>query len=77
MAMDSISSNYGEGFRDVRDVTAVDGVRIELEDGWALIRPSGTEPVIRITVEARGEKRAIELLEASRSFVNSVLGGIV
>ena len=75
--MDGVSSNYGEGFRDLRNVTAVDGVRIELEDGWALIRPSGTEPVIRITVEAREEKRAIELLEASRSFVNSVLGGIV
>ena len=28
-----------------------DGVRIELEDGWALIRPSGTESYIRITVE--------------------------
>ncbi len=75
--MDGVSSNYGEGFSDVRNVTAVDGVRIELEDGWALIRPSGTEPVIRITVEAREEKRAKELLEASRSFVNSTMGGIV
>ncbi len=75
--MDGVSSNYGEGFSDVRNVTAVDGVRIELEDGWALIRPSGTEPVIRITVEAREEKRAEELLEASRSFVNSTMGGIV
>lgn len=72
--MDGISSNYGEGFSDVRNVTAVDGVRIELEDGWALIRPSGTEPVIRITVEAREDKRAIELLEASRSLVRSVMG---
>ena len=75
--MDGVSSNYGEGFSDVRNVTTVDGVRIELEDGWALIRPSGTEPVIRITVEAREEKKAEELLEASRSFVNSVLGEII
>ncbi len=75
--MDGVSSNYGEGFSDVRNVTTVDGVRIELEDGWALIRPSGTEPVIRITVEAREEKKAEELLEASRSFVNSVMGEIV
>jgi phosphoglucosamine mutase len=76
-AMDGVSSKYGEAFRDVRDMTAVDGVRIEFDDGWALIRPSGTEPVIRITVEAREEKRAMELLEASRSFVNSVMGGII
>ena len=76
-AMDDFSSNHGEAFSDVRNVTTVDGVRIELEDGWALIRPSGTEPVIRITVEAQEEKKAEELLEASRSFVNSVLGEII
>ena len=73
-AMDGISSKYDEGFSDVINVTAVDGVRIELEDGWALIRPSGTEPVIRITVEAREEKRAEMLLESSRGFVERLLG---
>jgi len=75
--MDGVSSSNSRGFTDVRNVTAVDGVRIELEDGWALIRPSGTEPVIRVTVEAREEKRAKELMESSRSLVESLLGGIV
>jgi phosphoglucosamine mutase len=74
-AMSAVSSNYGEGFDEVKDVSTVDGVRLELEDGWVLIRPSGTEPIIRITVEARERERAEELLEASRSFVHSVLGG--
>jgi len=40
-----------------------------------LIRPSGTEPIIRITVEARSESRAKELLAASRRLVEGVLGG--
>jgi phosphoglucosamine mutase len=30
-----------------------DGIRIEEEDGWCLIRASGTEPKVRITAEGR------------------------
>ncbi|HIE32222.1 MAG TPA: phosphoglucosamine mutase [Methanosarcinales archaeon] len=35
--------------------STLDGVRLALDDAWALVRPSGTEPLIRITVE--GETR--------------------
>jgi phosphoglucosamine mutase len=34
------------------EVNTLDGVRVDLEDGWILVRPSGTEPKIRITVES-------------------------
>ena len=36
-------------------VNTLDGVRVDLEDGWGLIRASNTSPVIRLTVEARDE----------------------
>ncbi|MCK4812109.1 MAG: phosphoglucosamine mutase [Methanosarcinales archaeon] len=35
------------------DINTLDGVRIALDDAWALVRPSGTEPLIRITVEGK------------------------
>ena len=34
-------------------VDETDGLRMEFSDGWALVRPSGTEPKVRVTVEAR------------------------
>ncbi len=39
----------------------LDGVRIELADGWVLIRPSNTSPIIRLTAEANNETE-LELL---------------
>jgi phosphoglucosamine mutase len=42
-------------------IDTVDGVRVELKDGWALVRPSGTEPLVRVTVEAESRERAEEL----------------
>lgn len=35
------------------EVLKIDGLRAETEDGWVLVRPSGTEPCIRITAEGR------------------------
>ncbi len=46
-----------------------DGVRVGFDDGWLLIRPSGTEPLVRLTAEARDEGRADELVESARTLV--------
>jgi phosphoglucosamine mutase len=37
-------------------VTTLDGVRADYDEGWILARPSGTEPKVRVTVEARDER---------------------
>ena len=38
-------------------------MRVDLENGWVLIRPSNTSPVIRITVEADTEENLKEMKE--------------
>ncbi len=44
-----------------KDVNTTDGVRVDTPDGWALIRPSNTEPIIRMTIEAQDEKALAKL----------------
>lgn len=56
--------------REYARVTQRDGVRIETDDGWLLVRPSGTEPVIRLTAEARDDEQATALLETGRDLVD-------
>lgn len=65
-AMDRIETTVRD--RDV-EVDTLDGVRLEHEGGWTLIRPSGTESVVRITAEARDPERADELFAEARELV--------
>jgi phosphomannomutase len=47
----------------------IDGLRSDFEDGWVLVRPSGTESCIRITIEAKSRKKLYQRLEAIRAIV--------
>ena len=40
-----------------------DGVKILKEDGWVIIRPSGTEPIFRCFSESDSQKKADEMTE--------------
>lgn len=47
-----IVGRMAERHRDLRPNT-VDGLRIDYDDGWVLLRPSGTEPKFRIYSESK------------------------
>ncbi|HID43307.1 MAG TPA: phosphoglucosamine mutase [Archaeoglobaceae archaeon] len=55
------------------DANLTDGARIDFEDGWLLIRPSGTEPIARIFAEGKTDDRAKELLEMGLKSVRKIL----
>lgn len=56
----------------VVSVSHLDGTKILLEnDNWALLRFSGTEPVLRMFVEADSPAKAAELLEWLQGFVTA------
>ena len=47
-------------------VVDTDGLKLNFNDGWLLVRASGTEPKIRITVEAKNEARLRHLHDESQ-----------
>ncbi|QWC20188.1 phosphoglucosamine mutase [Halorubrum sp. 2020YC2] len=52
------------------DVSTLDGIRAETDAGWFLVRASGTEPLVRITAEARDEDDATDLFERARDLID-------
>lgn len=55
-------------------VDTTDGAKIYFDDGWVLVRPSGTEPIIRIYVEAKKQERAQELATRYRGRIAELVG---
>jgi phosphomannomutase len=43
-------------------IDTTDGVKVMFEDGWAMLRPSNTQPLIRLFAEARSGPRLDELV---------------
>jgi phosphomannomutase/phosphoglucomutase len=46
---------------DVKEIDETDGVKLYLQDGWVLMRPSGTEPIFRVYAESKDKTRAEEI----------------
>ena len=54
-------------------IVTLDGLKVFGPDGWILMRPSGTEPLIRVFAEARDPERARALAEDGLRRVRDVL----
>ena len=61
-ALPAALAKVTEAARGRTDTT--DGVRIDYDEGWVHLRPSNTEPIVRIIAEAKTQKRAGELISS-------------
>ncbi len=50
VALDKIREHYKENILD-----EIDGITVEFEDWWFNVRPSNTEPLLRVTIECQNE----------------------
>ncbi|MDD4995301.1 MAG: phosphomannomutase/phosphoglucomutase [Patescibacteria group bacterium] len=54
---------------EAKDVSHIDGIRLEFEDWWFNVRASNTEPLLRLNLEAKTK----ELMEEKRDEISKIL----
>jgi phosphoglucosamine mutase len=65
-----IESSLKTAFPDFTDFSTVDGVRLALVQGWLLVRSSGTEPLIRLTVEGESLTAANDITQKATALIH-------
>ncbi|MFW6305502.1 MAG: phosphoglucosamine mutase [Candidatus Saliniplasma sp.] len=70
--MSELIKEYRDEFEEDR-LNFADGIRISYENGWSLIRASGTEPKIRITAEALDEESLNDIFNNAKNKLKEVL----
>ena len=73
---EALSSAYAELERQLESdgVDSADGARLHWAErqAWLHVRPSGTEPIVRLIAEAPGRGEAEDLIERATSVLNEV-----
>ena len=54
-------------------VNTLDGLRLEFDDSWMLIRPSGTEPLIRVSAESNSMTATDTLLGQGMQLIEGIV----
>ncbi|EQD47345.1 protein containing Alpha-D-phosphohexomutase, partial [mine drainage metagenome] len=56
-----------------RRLVTIDGVKAFSDDGWVLLRPSGTEPLLRLFAESKDPATARRLADEGRASVDAAV----
>jgi len=70
--VDSIRDDF---IKDGAKVDTTDGVKVIFNDGWALLRPSNTQPMVRLFAEATSKKRLDALVKDFEDLFKGKLKG--
>lgn len=73
MPIDTVYGKLRDAFADAEADTQ-DGLRLAWPDAWLHVRPSGTEPIVRIIAEAPAEERARQMIQVSRELLAQLAG---
>ncbi|MCX6671256.1 MAG: phosphoglucosamine mutase [Euryarchaeota archaeon] len=57
----------------ITKVDRTDGLKLYMKDGWVLLRPSGTEPIFRVYVEAKEKQQAERVAIFYKNLVESLM----
>lgn len=68
--VDELLSKFAD-YNSKEEVSTIDGVKVDYEDGWVHLRKSNTEPIIRIYAEAKGEEKSTKLAKETIRLVES------
>jgi phosphomannomutase len=64
--LDTVYASLRGEFGDA-EANDLDGLRLSWSDRWVHVRPSGTEPIVRVIAEAPSEAEARDLVARSRA----------
>jgi phosphoglucosamine mutase len=73
--MTTVAADVSAEYDDAA-IQRLDGVRIDVDRGWMLIRASGTQPLVRVTAEGTTSTAADGLLAEARGHVESAMSNI-
>ena len=71
--LDAVYAALRKVFADA-EADLQDGLRLTWSDRWVHVRPSGTEPIVRVIAEAPTEDEARDLIRQSRAPLDALTG---
>jgi phosphoglucosamine mutase len=73
----NVIDNLKEKLKQDYKLITIDGVRINLANGWVLIRASNTTPIIRITAEANSQAEVEKILDKFKAIVEDEIEKVI
>jgi len=68
----NVINTIKNSFEFGEDINTVDGLRVEMEDSFILVRPSRFEPLIRIYIESKSSKKLQKLTASIKRIIENV-----
>ena len=65
-----------DNVQEKAEILTIDGIKLIYSDSWILIRPSGTEPIFRIFVEAKSVEKADAMMDKGLKIVNKAIRSV-